>query len=355
MTKGRSTRVLGRFASLVVVFAGLRFAAPLIVPLVFAVFIATLSSPAVLFFVHRGMPRPFAVLAVLAIDLAALITVLSLIGSALTDLTVELPRYRERLEVVLENLSTHLKHSGLHVATGQLENALSPDSLMTVVGDLLTGAAELVGKFMIVLLTVGFLLLEATGLREKMKLVLAHSDQDLERFGAAATDVQKYLFVKTAMSLMTALAVTPLFYAFDVDFPLLWAVLTFLLNFIPQLGSALAGTPPIVLVLLMHGPTQALGLAAAYIAVNFTLGNIVEPRIMGRALGMSPLVVLISMFFWGWLWGPVGALLAVPLTMSAKIASSYISELSWISILLGPVPKLARREKSTVPPPAAAA
>jgi predicted PurR-regulated permease PerM len=135
--------------------------------------------------------------------------------------------------------------------------------------------------------------------------------------------------------------VTAFLWALDVDFPVLWGLVAMLLNFIPTIGSIIAGIPPVLLALVQLGPTEAGLVVLGFFLVNTIVGNILEPRYMGKGLGLSALVVFVSLIFWGWLLGPVGMLLSVPLTMSAKIALEANPNTAWIARLLAPAQELA--------------
>jgi len=206
---------------------------------------------------------------------------------------------------------------------------------MELIGALLTSVANLVSTSLLVLLLVVFMLVEIGRWRLKICYALGDPQADLRRFSNAAREVQKDLLVKTGANAATGLLCGAWAAVIGVDFPILWGLIAFMLNYIPTLGSIITSVPPILLSLLMFGPGTAIGTAAGFIMINVTLGNVVEPRIMGRALGLSPLVVLVSMVFWWWLWGPVGALLSAPLTMMVKIVLANTTDLRWIAILLG--------------------
>jgi len=121
-----------------------------------------------------------------------------------------------------------------------------------------------------------------------------------------------------------------------VDFPVLWGLLAFLFNFIPNIGSILAAVPPVLLALVQFGIGRTLAVAGGYVAVNMVVGNVIEPMVFGRKLGLSNLVVFLSLVFWGWIWGPVGMLLSVPLTMVVKLALEHSEQYHWVAVLLGP-------------------
>ena len=185
-------------------------------------------------------------------------------------------------------------------------------------------------------LIVAFMLYEATGLREKLSRIA--TPNQIQELSAAAREVNTYLVAKTVLSLLTGVLVFVWCWWRDVDVPLLWGLLAYLLNYIPTVGQIIAAVPAIALAWLQLGPGEALVVAAGFGAINLAIGA-VEPRVMGDALGLSALVVLVSMVVWGWLLGPVGALVSAPLTMVIKHTLAHSEQLRWMAELLGPTPK----------------
>jgi len=147
--------------------------------------------------------------------------------------------------------------------------------------------------------------------------------------------VRTYLVVKTATSLATGLLAGALCFGAGLDFPMLWGLLAYLLNYIPTIGSIIAAIPAVALALLQLGVGWAAGIALSYLAINTLIGTALEPRFMGQALGLRPLVVLLSMLFWALLLGPVGALCSAPLTMLARDWLLHTRDLKWFGELLG--------------------
>ena len=150
--------------------------------------------------------------------------------------------------------------------------------------------------------------------------------------------MQSYLLIKTLMSLITGAIIAIVLALMGVDFPLLWGALAVLLNYIPTIGSIIAAVPPILLSLVQLGPWYALGVTILFLAVNMIIGNILEPAFTGKQLGLSPLVVFISLLFWGWVWGPTGMILSVPLTMIIKIIMENTEGMRWMAKVLDASP-----------------
>ncbi len=344
MTLGRGAKAVLLLAAFVVVCAGIKLAADLLVPLLLAAFLATVTAPLVLWLYDRGVPRGVAVAVALLVDISALAGLGALIGSSLNAFYLHLPTYQQQLTAALTDAAGSLSRYGVHPES--ISEVIDPGSLMGLVATLLKSIAGMVSSLVLVLLIVVFMLFEATGLRTKLARVFGG---DPERLHKASTDVTKYLLVKTATSAATGVLVGVWLAAWGVDLPVLWGLLAFLLNYVPTVGSIIAAVPGILLAWLELGTGASLGVASGYLVVNFAIGNFLEPRIFGRTLGLSPLVVFLSMIFWGWMLGPVGALLSVPLTMIIKIILSNTEDLEWIAVLLAPVREPEGRRASWIP------
>lgn len=335
MKLGPGEKTILLLAGFVVVVAGLKFAGPLLIPLLLAIVVTSVSVPIIRWLEARRVPNLLAILMSLALDLGVLVGIISLVGSSLGDFYLALPRYQARLVTALRADIAWLDSHGIHLSQELTQQVSSAGNLLGLVGSFLSSVMNVVTTSLLVMLLVGFLLFEIGRWRLKIRYAMGNPDADLRRFANAARELQKYLFVKTGISLVTGLMCGAWAAILGLDFPVLWGLIAFLLNYIPTIGSILAGIPPVLLGWVQYGPGSALGVAAGYLVINFVLGNLVEPRLMGRALGLSPLVVLVSMAFWWWLWGPIGALLSAPLTMGIKIALAQTGDLRWVAILLG--------------------
>jgi predicted PurR-regulated permease PerM len=209
---------------------------------------------------------------------------------------------------------------------------------MRLTSRLLTGLGAVLSNALLILISVVFMLLEAAVFRQKLQDAFGSSEPSLEKFNSFFTSINRYIVIKTGASLATGLLAYILLLILGVDYALLWALFTFLLNYIPNIGSIMASIPPILLALIQSGPWLAIGTAVGYFSINTLIGSILEPRILGKGLGLSTLVVFLSLVFWGWVLGPVGMLLSVPLTMTLKIALSASDETNWLSTMLDATP-----------------
>lgn len=337
MVLGRGAKAILLLAALVLVLAGIKLAAALLVPFFLAVFIAIVSTPIVIGLSRRRVPRWIGITLTIILDVAAVAGLAAVVGGSITAFSERLPDYQQSFEHLLEDTTAWLAVRGVHITPAQLAEVFDPGSLMGLVGSTLKSIAEVVSNVVLVLLIVVFMLFETVALREKMRRVLRNPDEDLERIGRTMHEIQKYLVVKTATSVLTGAVIAGWCAMLDVDLPVMWGLLAFLLNYIPTLGSIIAAVPPVLIALLGHGPGTALVVGSGYFVLAFAIGNFIEPRVLGRAVGLSPLIVFLSMVFWGWLLGPVGAILSVPLTMAVKIFFANTEDMQWIAVLLGAV------------------
>ena len=346
MNLGAGAKTVLMLAATTVVVYGLHESRGLLVPLVTAGFITVVSLPIVVWLTDRGFPRWVAVVVAVLVDLAVLFGFGGLVGGSLGEFYERVPVYQERLTQLSTDAAIWMDHQGFDIDPDTVARGVDQVGVMDLVADLFQRVWALGSKALLVALLVLFMLVEVGPWRTKMAYVLHKPTLDLPRFARAAREVQTYLVVKSGLSVVTGGLCGGWVFICGVDFPLLWGLLAFFLNYIPTLGMFIATIPPVVVALIQFGPGSAILVLAGYLVINFTLGNFVEPRIMGRALGLSPLVVFLSMVFWGLLWGPIGALVAVPLTMVIKILLASTEDLRWAAVLLGSSEWLeqARRE-----------
>jgi predicted PurR-regulated permease PerM len=322
-------------ASFVVVVAGMKAAASIIVPFLLAVFISIICVPPLVWLKGRKVPGFLAVLIVLAGILIFGSFLLGLMGSSLADFSGNLPQYQQRLADKSAALFSWLSAHGLSISTDVLKEHFDPGAVMKIAANTfaeLSGA--LTNAFMIMLIVL-FILFEVADIPGKIRAAVRDPEKSLAGIDRMAASVNRYLAIKTIFSIATGVCVGLWLWILGVDYALLWGVLAFVLNFIPNIGSIIAAIPAILLAIIQLGLGHALLATLGYVVINGAFGNILEPRFMGRGLGLSTLVVLLSLIFWGWVLGPVGMLLSVPLTMVIKIAMEGSDETRWFAVLIG--------------------
>jgi AI-2 transport protein TqsA len=318
-------------AAVVVVVFGLRFAESFLVPLTIGLTVAAVSAPLVNWLSRRGAPTVVSASAVLLFDIAVLGGVGRLLLLAASDLQERLPIYITKLSAMGATIEHYLQRHGLHrvADAAWISGEQAGAMLKTFASDFASGATHLG----LVMFVVFFLLCELTVMGEKVRRLSGDADAQFERVDRIVRQVQLYLVVKLWTSLLVAVGAFIVLTLAGVQVALLLSLLLFLLHFIPNIGAVIASIPAVIVALMDQGPAAALSVGLAYLMLNMVIGNLVEPRMLGSRLGMSPFVVLIGMLFWGWLWGPAGALLSVPILAATKIVLENIPDLAWIAEL----------------------
>ncbi|MFZ9011728.1 MAG: AI-2E family transporter [Anaerohalosphaeraceae bacterium] len=375
-------RFLIMAAAFVIVIAGMRAAVEIIIPFLLAIFLAIIGTPALFWLKGKGISTIFAILIVSLTIMLAGLMIGTILATSIADFTTDLPRYTTELNANVQRLEERWETwldeqrerftlddkdkvvldkgdiqpapaaqpdspvSQAPPAMGDTETEVKePFSLTQIVNaqagikliqNLLTQMGNILTKGFLIYLTTIFILLEASILPGKIKAAMTNNSGAFDNLAGIADDVKKYLAMKTAISLGTGVLITIWLVLLDVKYPVVWGLTAFLLNFVPNIGSIIAAVPPCILAFLQ--PELGLGTLAltalGYLLVNVVIGNFIEPRLMGQRLGLSTLVVFLSLVFWGWVLGPVGMLLSVPLTMAVKIALQSHPDTRKLAILL---------------------
>lgn len=329
-------RMLMTLAAFVIVVAGMKASQELLTPFLLSAFLAIIGTPPLLWLRQRGLPSWLSLLLVLSVIMLAVLALVVGVGRSVDSFTQAVPLYQQRLHTLALHFLSLFEPLGIDLSQQQFLRYLDPAAAMGLVGSLVNSLGGVLTNVFMILLTVIFLLQESVNLPAKLHAALHNPQEYLQRSRLFISNVQRYLLIKTATSLATGIAVWVLLLILQVDFPALWGVLAFFLNFVPNIGSVIAAVPVILLALVQQGTSTALWTAAGFLLINNLVGNVIEPKFLGRSLGLSTLVVFVSLVFWGWILGPVGMFLSVPLSMLVKIAVESNEHTRWLSILLGP-------------------
>ncbi len=329
-------RLLIIAAALVIIIGGINQAQSILVSVLVAVFLAMLGTPPVFWLERKRVPPVVAVLLVVACMVVVLLIAGAIVGASINSFYTELPVYQARFQEQVAAFQSFLTTKGIRGMDKVLLGYVKPGAVMSLAAGLLAELGSALSNIVLILLTVAFILFEATSFPVKLRAVLGDPRQVFPQFTRFIGDIERYMVIKTLISLATGLLVGIWLSILGVDFPILWGFLAFLLNYVPSVGSTIAAIPAALLALIQLGPGRAIMATAGYMAINFILDNVIETRLMGRKLGLSTLVVFLSLIFWGSLLGPVGMVLCIPLTMTLKFACQNNKDTQWIAVLLGP-------------------
>jgi AI-2 transport protein TqsA len=343
------TGPLIRFAAFVVIVAGIKASTVLVVPFLLAAFLAIICVPPLFWMQKKGIPSIISIFLLLFVVVAVQILLVSLVSNSIADFSQNLPFYQQRLKTLTVETLALSSRFGFELETDKIAELINPSKILSLAANTLNGLGGVLTNTFFVFLTFIFILSEASGFSTKLRAILGDSKSDLGKYSQITSGVNRYLGIKTLTSLATGIIIATWLTIQGVDFPVMWGVFAFLLNYIPNIGSIIAAIPAILLALIQLGPVSAGIAGLGFFIVNTLIGSVVEPKVMGQGIGLSALVVFLSLAFWGWVLGPVGMLLSVPLTMAVKIALSNRESTEWLSILLGSNREAARTlgEKSS--------
>ena len=329
------SRFLIILACFIVVVAGMRAAEAILVPFLLSLFIAVIASPPLIWMKNKGIPSGIAMLLIVAGIVVVGVGVGVVVGSSINDFRQDLPEYQARLAVMSTDLFSRLEDLGLSVDTEQLRKSINPSKAMGIVGNTLATFGNMMTNAVLILLTVVFILAEEVRFADKLRYSSKNPEKTLAAISKFTHGVNQYVAIKTLMSLLTGFLIMVWLKILGLEYFVLWGLLAFLLNYIPTLGSILAAIPAVLLALVQLGVGEAALVGAGFIVANFGVGNVLEPRVMGKGLDLSPLVVFLSLVFWGWVLGSIGMLLSIPLTMTVKIALESFEDTRWFGIMMG--------------------
>lgn len=318
------------------VISMMHLAAPILSPLLLAVFIAVIATPPLRWMKRKGVPKwaALGIVVFVLLDIGSFFALLT--TGALEGFRDSFPSYQERFLLLSQQAGGWLERFGMEHSQEAIPDLFDPKKVMSVVRLMLSNASGVLASGLLVLLAVMFILLEAPSLHTKLRVAFKPSPEAEARITQLFARLNSYMSIKSLTSLATGVLIWIWLAFVGVDFAPLWGILAFLLNFVPTVGSIIAGVPPVVLALVQLGPQGAILAALGFMVVNIGIGNFVEPRVMGRGLGISTLAVFVSLLFWGWLFGLVGMFLAVPLTAALIAALDASPHTRPLAILLGP-------------------
>ncbi|MFV1987707.1 MAG: AI-2E family transporter [Gemmatimonadota bacterium] len=333
----RANRILFNLAAFVVIVAGLRAASTLLVPFLLAMFLAVLCATPLRWLTDHKVPRVVAVLLLVIIILALGTVVGGLLTTTIVDLTRQSPRYEAGFQEEMAGLIATLERLGMPVSAQTLTEYFDPSRLFGMTRTLVTSVGQVLANGALILLTMVFALLEMSSFPLKIRAAFGDSDAHHaeESMNSIGLSIRRYVALKTVISLGTGVGIYLWLMFLGVDYAILWGVVAFLLNYIPNIGSFIAAIPAVLLAFIQLGLGSAIVAALGFLIVNVVFANLLEPRVMGYGVGLSTLVVFVSLVFWGWILGPVGMLLSVPLTVIFRIVMETNDSTRWIAILLG--------------------
>ena len=306
----RHYRVLIATAALVIIAAGIREAAPVLNSILLAMLLTVTVVPAFDALRRRGVSKGLAVVLTSLLLVTVLVALLGILGLSGTRLVQVLPHYQDRAQSLQRSIESLLVARGIEPGRVLSLDLVDPNRLLGLAAGFLSGLGKVLSQTLLLILIVAFFLAER-GIRD-------HTFQPGGTAARVARDVRQYLIITALTGLGFSVVVYILMLAVGTDLALVWAVLAFIMNYVPNVGIILSVVPPVILTLLELGWQRALVVLAGFLVLNFVVDNLVKPRFMQSGLDVPPIVGLLSLVVWAYLLGPTGALLALPLTIALR-------------------------------------
>ncbi len=299
-------------AAIIIVIVGLKYISPILIYLILSIFFTILIFPIFRFFNKKALPTLIAYILTMSGFILIFISIFYILSNSTTEFMSNLPLYKSKLILLLDNLNQNLEKYNYTIDINLIKNL----NFVAILKSFLSQASSLFSGFLIVIIGVSFLLFESKNFSKKI-LSLNLKSINLNSFSKS---VQKYFIIKSFTSLLTGLFVGIALYLYNMPYVFLFGFLAFILNFIPVIGSIIAAIPALLIALITYNLESTIILAIIYLIINISISNILEPKIMGDGLNLSPAVIFFSLIFWGWVFGIVGTFFAVVLTMTLKLA-----------------------------------
>ena len=311
---GSILKILMGTAALFIIIYGLKESQQIIVPILLATFFAIILSAPMKWLEKKRVPSVVALIAVVVLAVVVITIFVNLIGGSLGEFNSKLPYYQERAQTLWQQFGAWLNIGN---ASDEFFKNFDPTKYVGFASTVICSLTGVLTNSLLIFFTMLLMLMETASFEAKFGNADGSSPAVIHEF---TTSIRSYLGLKTIVSFGTGVLVWIMAAAIGVDFPVLWGLLAFLFNFIPNIGSFIAAVPAVLVALIQLGGQSATIFALGYVAINMIIGNIVEPKLMGKGMDLSVLVVFLSLMFWGWVFGPVGMLLSVPLTLALKLA-----------------------------------
>lgn len=327
-------------AAFMIIVAGLKSAQSILVPLLLSIFIATISAPIITYLEGYKVPKIIAFIIVLFLVVVILFGIGFILSNSVDNFISSINQYKDKFATFTLSIKEIFEKFGIDFLTKEdLQKILDPSGLFSFAGSFLKSFSTILSKSFLIFLTVTFILFETSSLKTKIYLLLGKDEGKENPFDIFSQKLNKYLAIKTLTSLATGFFVSFGLSILGIDFAVMLGLIAFLLNYIPSIGSVIAAIPALLIALVTQDVNSVLYVFILYVAVNVTIGNVIEPKYMGKGLGLSVLVVFLSLLFWGWVFGYVGMFLAVPLSMTIKLALEAHPSTKSIAMLLSSVDK----------------
>jgi AI-2 transport protein TqsA len=324
-----------KIAALIIIIAGIVYAKSIILPFLLALFISIICAQPIYWLEKKKVPKSLAIFFILIGILAIFLGFGYLVGGAITSFSSNAPKYEASLKEISDTFIHSLNDHGIKIADDQFTKLFEPSSIINFAVQAVNELVKITGNFFLIFIIILFMFLELNSIPDKVRAIFKGTAESLGYLTKIITSIRHYLGIKTIIAIVTSVLIFTALSIIGVEYAILWALMAGLASFIPHIGSTIAAIPALLFALVQLGSGGAIWTLVSFLVINNTIGNFFEPRIMGKGLGLSALVVFLSLIFWGFILGTIGMFLSVPLTITIKIILEQNEDTRWIAILLG--------------------
>jgi len=324
-----------KLAALIIIFAGVNYAKLIIAPFLLALFISIICMQPITWLEKKKIPRSLAILIVILGLVVIFSGFISLIGGTSSFFLSNVSKYESTVTGISNSVIHFLNEKGLKIPNDQISTFVQPAKILEFASSAAKELLKMLGNTFLIFLIILFIMMEFASFHLKAKAITSGTGKSIAYFTTILQNIRHYLAIKTLVCISIGILIYIALLIIGVDYPLLWALIAGMMNYIPNIGSIIATIPAFIFALVQLGIGGALWTLGSFLIIHNVLGNFIEPKLMGRGLSLSTLVVVLSLLFWGFILGPVGMFLAVPFTLTIKIILEQNEKTRWLAILLG--------------------
>jgi predicted PurR-regulated permease PerM len=318
--------VLYASAAIIIIVAAMKLAAPIVNIVLIALLISMTMMPLNNWLMKKRLPKVLSVIISISVLILVTVVIASLLSVAVIGIAEEIPQYEQNLHSFKTNTLQFLSQFNIDVSAIFNHEYSDPQKVLRFITDFISGIISTFSNFAVVFLLVIFIVIDMADLKYRIDKGEKNMKKGLRKLVELANEIRRYVSISAFTGFLTALGNLVVLLILGVDFPVLWAFLSFLFSFVPNIGFILSVIPPAFLALAELGLTEAIIVVVGFIIINAIVENIIKPKYMGEELNLSLSIIFISLIVWSWILGPIGAILAIPLTISAIKAWEILSD-----------------------------
>ncbi len=322
-------------AAFIIIITGMMYAESIINPLLMAFFMSIICAQPIQWLKNKKIPSGLAVFIVIIGIFAIYVGFFELVSKSISLFMQDAPKYEQNLKELTNSARQFFNERGINISLLGGASVMDPAKIMQYTAQVFGQLSEIMSREITFLFLTIFLLTEIESIAIKLKVIAKSTGITLSYLEKIGDSIRHYLSIKTLTSLITGVLIAVCLAIVGVDYPILWGLVAFLLNYIPNIGSIIAAIPAVAFALIQMGFGGALWTIVIFVAINMGVGNVLEPKLMGKGLGLSTFIIFLSLIFWGFVLSTVGMFLSVPLMMTIKIILENNPQTKWVAIMLG--------------------